>query len=64
MADWESGTYVALDPIGYVPVINWFGSTSSSKKKELVVLFDQDSKVRRFSMSESDLRVKSGVFNQ
>ena len=55
---------VALDPIGYVPVINWFGSTSSGKKKELVVLFDQDSKVRRFSMSESDLRVKSGVFNQ
>jgi outer membrane protein assembly factor BamE (lipoprotein component of BamABCDE complex) len=57
-------TNVSLDAISYVPIVNLFGGTSSGKKKELVVLFDQVGVVKRFSMSESDVKNKTGLFNQ
>lgn len=56
-------TNVSADAISYIPVVNWFGATASGKKKELVVMFDQASVVKRFSMSESDITNKTGVFN-
>lgn len=55
---------VSLDAISYVPIVNMFGGTSSGKKKELVVLFDQVGVVKRYSMSESDVKTKTGFFNQ
>ena len=56
-------TNVSLDAIGYVPVVRWFASSSSGTKKELVVLFDTAGVVRRFSMSESPVKLKSGLIN-
>jgi len=57
-------TNVSADAISYIPIVNWFGATASGKKKELVVMFDQANVVKRFSMSESAVSQKTGVFNQ
>jgi outer membrane protein assembly factor BamE (lipoprotein component of BamABCDE complex) len=56
-------TNVSADAISYVPIVNLFGATSSGTKKELVVLFDKAGITQRFSMSESDVSNKTGLFN-
>ncbi|HBR4846310.1 TPA: hypothetical protein NIV29_005004 [Klebsiella pneumoniae] len=52
---------VSLDAVSYIPVVNWFGSSASGTKKELVIMFDGDI-VQRYSMSESPVSTKTGVF--
>jgi outer membrane protein assembly factor BamE (lipoprotein component of BamABCDE complex) len=54
---------VSADAISYVPIVSLFGATSSGTKKELVVLFDSNGVVKKYSMSESDVKQKTGVFN-
>lgn len=49
--------------VDFIPVVNLFGSVQSGKKKELVVMFDQSNVVKRYSMSVSDVSLKTGVFN-
>ncbi|HYD97172.1 MAG TPA: hypothetical protein VEC01_17735 [Noviherbaspirillum sp.] len=56
-------TNVSADAISYVPIVNLFGASASGKKKELVVLFDQNGTVKRYSMSESNVTQKTGLFN-
>ena len=51
------------DAINYVPIVNWFGTSFSGTRKELVILFNDDGTVKRNSMSESDVQNKSGLFN-
>lgn len=51
------------DAVNFVPILNLFGSSASGTKKELVVLFDENDTVRRFSMSESEVSTKTGIFN-
>lgn len=51
------------DGVNYIPIVNLFGSSASGIKKELVVLFDAEGIVKRFSMSDSPVTVKSGIFN-
>jgi len=55
---------VSLDAVSYIPVVNIFGGSASGKKKELVVMFDQNNIVKRYSMNESDVKQKTGIFNQ
>ena len=57
-------TNVSADAIDFVPIVNLFGATASGKKKELVIMFDKAGIVQRFSMSESDVHTKTGLFNQ
>jgi outer membrane protein assembly factor BamE (lipoprotein component of BamABCDE complex) len=63
----EISTYefnnVTSDAINYVPVLNWLGSSASGTKKELVILFDRANVVQRFSMSESNVKTKTGLYN-
>lgn len=54
---------VSADAISYVPIVNLFGASASGKKKELVVMYDPSDVVKRFSMSESDVTHKTGLFN-
>lgn len=54
---------VSADAISYVPIVNLFGGSASGKKKELVVMYDISDVVKRFSMSESDVTHKTGLFN-
>jgi outer membrane protein assembly factor BamE (lipoprotein component of BamABCDE complex) len=54
---------VSADAVSYIPIVNLFGATASGTKKELVVLIDKAGIVQRFSMSESDVKQKTGVFN-
>lgn len=56
-------TNVSADAISYVPIVNLFGASASGKKKELVVLYDTENVVKRFSMSEADVTQKTGLFN-
>ena len=51
------------DAINYVPLVNFFVSSYSGTRKELVVLFNENGTVKRFSMSESDVQTKSGLIN-
>ena len=55
---------VSADTVAYVPIINLFGATASGTRKELVVMFNRDAIVQRFSMSESDVKDKTGLFNR
>ena len=57
-------TNVSLDAISYVPIVSMFGGSSSGKKKELVVMFDKENLVKRYSMSEADVTQKTGLFNR
>ena len=54
---------VTSDLVNYIPVVNWLGSSQSGTRKELVILFDRANVVQRFSMSESKVKVKTGLFN-
>ena len=51
------------DAINYVPIVNWFGTSFSGTRKELVLLFNEDGTVKRNSISESDVQNKTGMFN-
>ena len=63
----EISTYefnnVTSDAINYVPILNWLGSSASGTKKELVILFDRANVVQRFSMSESNVKTKTALYN-
>ena len=54
---------MSADAINYIPLVNLFGSSASGKKKQLVVMFDGSNVVKRYSMSESDVSKKTGLFN-
>lgn len=54
---------MSADAINYILVVNLFGSSASGKKKQLVVMFDRSNVVKRYSMSESDVSKKTGLFN-
>jgi len=51
------------DAINYVPIVNWFGTSFTGTRKELVILFNDDGTVKRNSMSESDVQNKTGMYN-
>lgn len=54
---------ISADAVNYIPIVNLFGGGTSGTKKELVVMFDQTNAVKRYSMSESDISTKTGIFN-
>ncbi len=64
----EAWTYefkdLSADGMSYVPFANWFTATSSGTKKELVVEFDTQNVVKRYSMNESEVTEKTGAFNR
>ena len=54
---------MSADAINYVPLVGLLGGSASGTKKERVILFDDQGVVKKFSMSESPVQVKTGVFN-
>ncbi len=52
------------DPINFIPFVNWLGTSSSTTKKDLVVLFNANHVVQRFTMNEAKSKTKTGLFNQ
>jgi len=50
------------DAVNFIPIVNWFGTSASGTRKELVVLFDDNDVVKRMNMSESDVKTKTGIF--
>tara|TARA_B100000768_G_C11057268_1_gene280907 strand:+ start:97 stop:498 length:402 start_codon:yes stop_codon:yes gene_type:complete len=55
---------MSADPTSYIPVVGLLAGSSSGVKKELVLLFNENDTVRKFNMSESDVKVRTGMFNQ
>ncbi|WP_444926235.1 outer membrane protein assembly factor BamE [Microbulbifer sp. TRSA002] len=51
-----------VDAVNYVPIVNRFGSSTTGKNKQLVIMF-KDDVVEKYNMSETDMSNKSGVFN-
>ena len=56
-------TDMHADPQNFIPLALYFGSSSSGIKKELVIAFDDNGIVKKFSMTESPISVKTGIFN-
>lgn len=56
-------TNVSADAVNFIPIVNLFGNSASGTKKELVVLFDKSGVVQRYSMSESEVKQRTGLFN-
>ena len=54
---------VSADGVSYIPIVNLFGASASGTKKDLVVLFNKKNVVERYSMSESHVTQKTGIFN-
>ena len=56
-------TKISADAVSYIPIVSMFGGSSSGTKKELVVMFDDKGLIKRYAMSESDVKTKTGMFN-
>lgn len=54
---------VTADAVSYIPIVNLFGASASGTKKELVAMFDANGVLKRYAMSESDVKQKTGLFN-
>lgn len=54
---------VSADAVSFIPIVNLFGATASGTKKELVAMFETNGVLKRYAMSESDVKQKTGVFN-
>jgi len=57
-------THMSADAASYIPVVGMFAGSSSGTKKELVILFDEKEKVRKYKMNESAVKARTGLFNQ
>jgi outer membrane protein assembly factor BamE (lipoprotein component of BamABCDE complex) len=53
---------MSADAVNYIPVVGLLGGSVSGTKKELVVLFDEAGVVKKYSMSESPVSTKTGIF--
>lgn len=52
------------DAASYVPIVSLFAASSSGTKKELTILFDENEVVKKYNMSESAIKARTGLFNQ
>jgi len=52
------------DAVNYIPLVGLFGGSATGTKKELVILYDENDVVKRFAMSESPIKTKTGLFNR
>lgn len=60
---WEySLSDMSADAVSYIPIVSLFGTSTSGTQKKLTVLFDEEDKVMRYSMTESDVKMGTGVF--
>lgn len=48
----------------FIPIASMFSSGVKGKKKQLVILFDEQDLVKKFTMSDSDYEQKSGIVRQ
>lgn len=54
---------VSADAVSYIPIVSMFGASASGIKKELTILFNENDTVKKFTMSESQIKTKTGLFN-
>lgn len=48
----------------FIPVVSMFSSGTKGKQKQLIVLFNEDNTVRKYTMSSSDVETKTGIVRQ
>lgn len=54
---------MSTDAATFIPIVNIFLNGSSGTKKDLTILFDGDGVVKKYNMSESPLKVRTGLIN-
>ncbi|XGA80682.1 hypothetical protein OR573_03225 [Halomonas sp. CH40] len=60
---WEySLSDMSADAVSYIPIVSMFGTSTSGTQKKLTVLFNEEDTVYRYSMTESDVKMGTGVF--
>ncbi len=57
-------SHLSADATSYIPVVSMFAGSSSGTKKTLTILFDQNNVVIKHQMTESPVKVRTGLFNQ
>ena len=50
-----------LTTTSYIPLVSVFSSGSKGKTKELRILFDKNSIVKKYTMADSDVETKTGI---
>lgn len=50
--------------VDFIPFVGLFGTSASGTNKELVVLFNNSGIVEKYSMSDSPVSVRTGIFNR
>lgn len=53
---------MSTDAISYIPIVGMFAASSSGTRKELTILFDGAGVVNKYNMSESPVKIRSGIF--
>ena len=48
----------------FIPYVGMFGGTAKGTEKRLIILFDRNNVVKRYSMTESKVESRTGIFNQ
>ena len=51
-----------MDAVSFIPLVGALGSSASGTSKQLVVMFDEDDVVKKYSMTASDVTTKTGIF--
>lgn len=49
------------DAVNYIPVVSAFHQSYSGTKKELIIMFDDNDRVKSYSMSSSNTKTKAGL---
>jgi len=57
-------SHMSMDAVSYIPVVSMFAGSSSGTKKTLTILFDGKNIVVKHQMTESPVKVRTGLFNQ
>ena len=55
---------MTADAISFIPIVHLFAASSTGTKKELTILFDGNGVIKKYNMSESPIKVRTGLFNQ
>ncbi len=55
-------TYQEITAQTLIPIVSLFSSGTKGTSKELIILFDIEDRVKKYSMSESDVGSETGIF--
>lgn len=62
----EAWTYYAgtttVDPVNFIPLVNLLGTSMPGTVKYLVILFDENDRVKKYVITDADVGIEGGIF--